>query len=225
MHISRRRRQPGGGRRRGCAREERNAKLSISATQVLFRRPTRSPAKSPSVAVNVVVVRELNTPAGIEPVEWILATTEPIDTQRQILRVIDIYRARWRIEEYFKALKSGCAFEKRQLESWDTLRNALGLFVPIAWQLLYLRTLANETENAPARTVLTEVQEEVLRRASKRPLPRKLTTRDALLAVARLGGHLRSNGDPGWMVLGRGFQDLSMMVAGYTLAFAKSDQS
>jgi hypothetical protein len=99
------------------------------------------------------------------------------------------------------------------------------VFVPIAWQLLHLRTQAREVEEAPARIVLTEVQEEVLRRASKKPLPRKLTTRDALLAVARLGGHLRSNGDPGWMVLGRGFQDLSLMVAGYKLALIRSDQS
>jgi hypothetical protein len=120
VHLSRRRRQPGGGRKRGCAREERNATLSISVAQVAFQRPRDSPADSASVTVNVVIAREHNPPAGVEPVEWILATTEPIDTKAQALKVIDLYRARWRIEEYFKALKTGCAFEKRQLESWHT---------------------------------------------------------------------------------------------------------
>lgn len=43
-----------------------------------------------------------------------------------------------------------------------------------------------------------------------------------LLAVARLGGHLRSNGDPGWLVLGRGYQDLLMMTAGYRLALEQT---
>jgi len=36
----------------------------------------------------------------------------------------------------------------------------------------------------------------------------------------RLGGHLRSNGAPGGLVLGRGYQDLMMMVAGFKLAIA-----
>ncbi|MBN2405161.1 MAG: hypothetical protein JXE06_06225 [Coriobacteriia bacterium] len=37
-------------------------------------------------------------------------------------------------------------------------------------------------------------------------------------AVAALGGHLRSNGEPEWLVLERGLQDLLMLVAGYQLA-------
>jgi hypothetical protein len=41
-------------------------------------------------------------------------TTEPIDTPEQILAVVDGYRHRWKIEELFKALKTGCAYEKRQ---------------------------------------------------------------------------------------------------------------
>ena len=34
------------------------------------------------------------------------------------------------------------------------------------------------------------------------------TVSKAILAVARLGGHLRSNGHPSWQVLGRGWQRL-----------------
>jgi hypothetical protein len=84
-----------------------------------------------------------------------------------------------------------------------------------------LRTVARQEGTAPARAVLTPIQETVLRRASKTKLPRKLTTQNAMLAVAALGGHLRSNGEPGWLVLGRGLQDLLMLVAGYQLATEK----
>ena len=42
----------------------------------------------------------------MEPVDWLLLTSEPIDTDEQILEVVDIYRARWLIEEYFSALKT-----------------------------------------------------------------------------------------------------------------------
>jgi hypothetical protein len=50
---------------------------------------------------------------------------------------------------------------------------------------------------------------------AKKPLPRKPTARDALLAVATLGGHLKSNGDPGWLVLGRGLHDLLLLEMGW----------
>jgi len=221
VHLSRRGRTPAFRRRRQRPRPEREALLDISATSLTFKRPQYCTEKATSLSVNVVCARERNAPKEEEPVEWILITTEPIKTRAQILKVIDIYRARWVVEEFFKALKTGCAFEKRQLESWHTLRNALGMFVPIAWQLLHLRTVARQDGDAPARTVLTPIQETVLRRASKTKLPRKLTTRNAMLAVAGLGGHLQSNGEPGWLVLGRGFQDLLMLVAGYQLAVEK----
>jgi len=81
----------------------------------------------PSLCVNVVYVWEVNAPPGEDPVEWRLITSEPIDTLAQVLRVVDIYRTRWLIEEFFKALKTGCAYEKRQLESLQTLLVALAL--------------------------------------------------------------------------------------------------
>lgn len=218
VHLSRRGRTPAFQRRRQRPRPEREAVLEISATPLTFKRPQYSTGQPPGISANLVRARERSAPEGQEPVEWILITTEPIRTRAQILKVIDIYRARWVIEEFFKALKTGCAFEKRQLESWHTLRNALGIFVPIAWQLLNLRTMARDESSAPSRTVLTPLQETVLRRAVKKKLPRRLTAKAALLAVAGLGGHLRSNGAPGWIVLGRGFQDLLILVAGYRLA-------
>jgi transposase-like protein/DDE family transposase len=222
VHLSRRERQPGGARRkRAVARDQRVARLAISAAAVTFQRPRSCTDGAPTLAVNIVSVGEIDPPTDGEAVEWLLITTEPIESEKDILKVVDCYRGRWRIEELFKALKTGCAFEKRQLESRHTLLNALALFVPIAWNLLRLRTAARSDESIPASVVLDPDQIVVLRKASKDTLPMRLTARDAMLAIARLGGHLRSNGDPGWAVLGRGYQDLLMMVAGYRLATRK----
>ncbi|SRR5882672_3759473 len=219
--LSRRDRQPGGGqRKRTAAREQRMATLAISAGAVKFRR-TQYYADAPATLdVNIVSVREVDAPIDAEPMEWLLITSEPIDREDQVLKIVDCYRGRWRIEELFKALKTGCAFEKRQLESRQTLLNALALFVPIAWALLRLRTTARRNDVA-ATAVLTPEQITVLRKAAEVPLPVQPSARDALLAVARLGGHLHSNGDPGWQVLGRGYQDLLMLVAGYRLAIGQ----
>jgi hypothetical protein len=221
VNVSRRRKQVGPiKRRRGRPRDERIATLAIKATSAVFRAPSYIRNDPAQLRVNIVSAVELDPPAEAEPIEWLLITTEPIDTDEQILKVIDIYRGRWVIEEFFKALKTGCAFEHRQLESKHTILNALGMLLPIAWRLLHLRTLSRTANTQPARQVLTELELQVLRHASKSPLPAEPTVMDVLLAIARLGGHLRSNGAPGWLVLGRGYQDLMMMVAGFKLAIA-----
>lgn len=172
--------------------------------------------------LNVVVVKEVGAPAGQPVVEWVLWTTLPVVTATEALRVVDIYRARWIIEEYFRALKSGCAYESLQLESRHGLLNALAVFAPVAWLMLHLRATARFAGNEPADQVLSQTQLFCLRLAYRqlqnKELPPKLTARDAMLAVARLGGHLTQNGEPGWIVLGRGLHDVLMFELGYRAA-------
>jgi hypothetical protein len=165
----------------------------------------------------------MDPPAGETPVEWILLTNLPLETAADVEFAVDCYRARWLIEEFFKALKTGCQYEKRQLESSHSLLNALAVLAPVAWRLLLLRYLSRHVPDAPAQTALTPTQIDLLRAVSKKPLPRHATVRDALLAVAKLGGHLTSNGDPGWIVLGRGFHDLLIMELAWRAA--RCDQS
>jgi hypothetical protein len=212
--------------KRHAARNERGATLAISSTRARLCRPKNDSPKSlpPTLEIHVVHVREPNPPADAEPVEWILLTTEPVDSDEHVTRVVDFYRARWTVEEYFKALKTGCALQKRQLESWDTLQVAFAIFIPIAWQLLRLRFLSRAAPEAPASTALTPTQLDVLRQHPATKLPANPTIQDALRAIAKLGGHLRSNGPPGWLILGRGYETLSALVVGYRLALSRCDQ-
>ena len=197
------------------------ATLHYAAQRLTLQRPHGRPyGQRPSeLAVHVVAVTERGTPPGEEPVQWGLLTTEPIDTADQVLQIVDWYRTRWMIEEFFKALKTGCAYEKRQLESLATLLVALALLAPIAWQLLLLRHLARRAPDGPAPAVLSPRQLQVLRAAPGNvQLAERPTLRDALLAIAHLGGHLKQNGDPGWAVLGRGLQKLYWMETGWIAA-------
>ena len=212
--------RPQQARRKHPARAGRAATLRFAARPLSVQRPHEWPRTlPPSLSVNVVYVWEVNAPPGEDPVEWRLITSEPIDTLAQVLRVVDIYRTRWLIEEFFKALKTGCAYEKRQLESLQTLLVALALLAPVAWQLLLLRHLVQTAPESPATAVFTARQLDVLRASSTRtPLGPRLTIAEALLALARLGGHLRQNGSPGWLVLGRGLQKLALMESGWIAA-------
>ena len=199
-------------------RNARLASLNIAAITALLKRPANQSKKLPETCeVNLVRVWEPAPPKGETPVEWILITTEAIDTEAEVLEVVDAYRARWRIEEFFKALKSGCAYETRQLESFDALVNALAISLPIAWRLLRLRSLADDEPDAPADGFV-DADEIAVLRAKIRKFPRRPTRRDALLAIAHLGGHLRRNGRPGWQTLRKGLDDLLMLVEGFRLA-------
>jgi transposase-like protein/DDE family transposase len=208
------------------ARKARIAKLSFSAVRVTLRNAkTESSQQAPDLLpLNVVYVREVDTPTGEQPVEWTLHTTEPIETPEQIAAIVDAYRTRWVIEEFFKALKTGCAIEKRQLETPHALMNALAVFVPIAWQLLRLRTLARDEASRPASDLLSPLRLRLLQAHRNARLSPSATVRDALLAIARIGGHIKNNGEPGWQVIGRGFEKLLLLELGALLAL-KCDQS
>jgi IS4 transposase len=206
-------------------RESRIAKLTFSATALDFKCPEeRRNLDSPSIRVNVVRVREVDPPDGIPPVEWNLVTTEPVESPEQIAQIIDYYRARWQIEEYFKSLKTGCSFQKLQLESLTTLLNALALYMPVAWRLLLLRSMAHSSPSLPADVILTETQLRILQR--KVTLEENPTIEKAMWAVAAMGGHIKNNGHPGWQVLGRGYQKLLLLEEGWLAAAAeRCDQS
>jgi hypothetical protein len=214
--------KPSKTNRRHPPREARAATLAVRACTVVLPRPTKASPDLPAMlSLHLVHVVEEHAPADVAPVEWLLMTTLSITDRTAIEAIIDGYRARWVIEEYFKALKSGCAYEKRQLESRAALLNALGLLAPLAWRLLALRTAAT-AETVPATAVLEDDEVHVLRLISRDiklgPTP---TAADALTALARLGGHFPQNGRPGWKVLWTGFQKLLDRAEGYRLARAE----
>lgn len=224
VHVSRRgnRRRPPASLRKHPPRDTRLVQLAISATRLDVIATQFAGHDVPAaLPLHCVCVREIEPPEGVEPIEWRLWTTLPIDTPDQILSVVDIYRARWVIEEFFKALKTGCSLEKRQQESSDSLLNILALLAPVAWRLLLLRHTARHHPDSPASTVLTGTQLAVLAALRGSCWPATPTARDALFGVAALGGHIKNNGDPGWLVLGRGFEDLLRLELGWSLARTK----
>jgi Transposase DNA-binding/Transposase DDE domain len=207
-------------------RSSRSARVAVAGCTVSVRQTQGAHARETELTVNVVRVWEPSPPAGEPAVSWILYTTEPIQASEELLAVVDYYRSRWIIEEFFKALKTGCSIEKRQLESYHALSIALAMFIPIAWRLLLARSISRAAPDSPATTIVTPVQLELLRHRhglAKQPQ----TAVEAVYAIAKLGGHLKRNGPPGWLTLGRGFEALLLMEAGWRAATgqARSDQS
>jgi hypothetical protein len=202
-------------------RKQRRVELAIRSSRITLRRPNYLGDEYPEwLPVNIVDIEEISPPDGADPVKWTLVTGLPIDTVMDVERIVDIYRTRWIIEELFKALKTGCGLGKRMLESFETMTNAIAMALPVAWHLLRLRYLAHTAPDAPATEVLTPSQIQILQQQSRLPA-RTPSAKDALFAVASLGGYAPNKGRrPGWQVLGRGFATLLRLEEGWLAAIA-----
>jgi hypothetical protein len=208
-------------RGRHPARDERNATLQIRWGAITLARRQYSESRLPTLSLWAVHVSEPDPPPGDVPIEWMLVTSDAVQTVDDATAIVDHYRARWLIEDYFKALKTGCAFEKRQLTTFNGLVRALAMFIPMAWHLLVLRHLGRADSPLPVTRCLDREQLLLLRKLLVRRryrLPPRPAVRDVMLGIAALGGHIANNGPPGWVVLGRGLTRLLDAEVGWQLA-------
>lgn len=206
-------------------RRRRKALLTIRVCEVTLARPTGvAPMGQPEMQLWVVEAIEESPPKGEPAVHWRLLTTLPTEDAASALRVVDIYRKRWLIEEFFKSLKTGCALTKRQARSRGTLLTILGMMLPLAWRLLTLRTLERAAPKTPASALFDSIELKALRKlARKSRLPKNPTLGQVMTAIAKVGGHQKRNGPPGWITLGRGLERLLDYADGWKAALEDTD--
>jgi hypothetical protein len=70
-------------------------------------------------------VLEKNPPEGESPIEWMLLTNQSVSTLEEACERVHWYSLRWRIEMYFKVLKSGFRVEACRLGTADRLTRYL----------------------------------------------------------------------------------------------------
>lgn len=198
----------------------REAQLEVRVGRIKIPRPkhvspwVRSLDQSP-IAMNVIEVVEVNAPKGVEPIRWVLFTSLPVETFDDVWTVIRYYEMRWLVEEYHKAIKTGCATESRQLKTTGRLEAFVGLTGVVAIRLLQLKSLARTNPEVPAQRVIPRVWLQMLKLARKK-LTRvhDLTVGQFYREVAKLGGFLgrKGDGDPGWITIWRGWEKLNTYV-------------
>ena len=92
-------------------RPGRKAKVSGGFGRVEIARPANGvldATLAASVSLSIIDVREINPPAGETPVRWLLATTHRVENVEDARRMVQWYRRRWLIEQFFRTLKSQC---------------------------------------------------------------------------------------------------------------------
>jgi hypothetical protein len=201
-------------------RAERRATVHVAWAPVSVQPPhvRRGEYVKRPLPLWVVIVRELDAPAGVEPLEWILLTNVPVTNLQEAWQRVSWYECRWVIEEFHKGQKTGCAIEELQFTTSQALEPMIALLSVVAVALLNLREASRreDAKERPATEVVDASYVAVLsawRYQSKRM---DWSVHDFFYALARLGGHQNRKRDhrPGWLVLWRGWMALQHMVDG-----------
>ena len=170
----------------------------------------------------VVQVIEVNPPAGEKAIEWTLLTNEPVRGFEDAWRVVGWYERRWIIEEFHKAKKTGCRIEDMQFTRLERLEPAIALLSVVAVTLLNLRDASRrpDAKTRRATSIMAADYVKVLSTWRYRRAKEDITVYEFFYALARLGGHQnrKSDGQPGWLVLWRGWTKLQAMLDGYDVA-------
>lgn len=208
-------------------RTARTTTVRVAFTAVSLAAPGKAHgqyARTP-LAVWAVRVWEPNTPAGEEPLEWILLSNVPVEQDAQAHERVDWYERRPLIEELHKGMKTGCRIESMHFGKVERLEPAIAVLSAVTTTLLRLRDAARAPDAATrlATEVLDADYVDVLVRHYGRRLDAAPTVLQFYMHVARLGGHQnrKCDGFPGWLTLWRGWTRLQAMVDGYHAARLK----
>lgn len=148
--------------------------------------------------------------------EWLLITNLPVNDEEDALRTVKMYRRRWLIEEYHKAVKTGFRIEDNQLKQASRILALFGLIGVIATQLLAIR---ERCRLSPETLVEDKVPKPLITLIERHLMVKLKTVRDFWRALARMGGFIgrKSDGEPGWQTIWKGYKRLQDMIAGALL--------
>jgi hypothetical protein len=212
-------------------RRARVAKLALRFGKVELARPnnTRDRGLPRSVRVTLVEVIERDPPKGTEPVHWRLLTTHEVADAEAAWQIVDWYKRRWIIEQFWRLLKlQGLNLEDSQLETADRLQKLTAIATKAAVITLQLLQARDAPNSERASIAFGEDEMDVLGRlnaelqgatALQKNPHRRGSLRWAAWIIAKLGGWdgYPSSKPPGPITFKHGLEEFNAMVAGWTL--------
>ena len=209
---------PRQGRRRA-----RTARMSLRFAEMTFKPPAAKKHLSP-IRMWTVWTKEIDAPADVEPLEWMLMTTVAVTDLEAALERVQWYARSWGIEVFHRILKSGCRIEDRQLGTADRLQACLAIDMVVAWRIHHLTCLGRTTPDVPCTVVFDQDQWKalVVFKTRKPPPDKPPTLAEMNRIVAQLGGFLgrKADGKPGTETLWRGLQRMDDIAATFSSTLA-----
>lgn len=181
-------------------RRARTAHLTLRFDSMVLCRPKNSIERGlpDTIPVRVIQVVELNPPNNAETVDWILLTTHDVSTLEQAWRIVEWYRRRWIIEQFFRTMKQqGLRIEDSQLTTADRLCKMVAIAASAAVVIMQLVQARDGHDTQPASLAFDhheikliallnqQMQGKTARRKNPHP-PNSLAW--AAWVIAKLGG-------------------------------------
>jgi len=196
--------------------KNRQVKQELRSTELIIQATTRmgTRGKLHPVKMTVVHAKEIECPDVKKPVEWFFVTTLDAKNFEDTVKIIKMYLARWEIELYFKAMKSGCNVEEIQLEEASRFYSCLALYMVIAWRILFIMRIGRVQPDISCTAVLSDMEWQIAYKVINNECPsHPPTVSEAVKMIAQIGGYLarKSDGPPGMKNIWRGLAKIKNM--------------
>lgn len=212
-------------------RKGRKAVMCLRFSKVRLRPPNRlGKAQAEAIELWAVYAKELpsSVPEGEKPIEWLLLTNRPIETEAEAASLLADYALRWNVEQVFRLAKQqGLDIEHSDLERGDSLIKLFLLSLLACCQVAGLHQASKMEKPAPLKKMFTEAEKACLSALSrkyegktekqKNPYPED-TMQWAYWVLGRLGGWKPHEKRAGVIALHRGWIKFQRIFEGWSLA-------
>ena len=210
-------------------RKARTTELAIRFSRVVLRKPLHGAAADlpATIALTMVDVRETSTPQDGKPIHWRLLTTHAVTNPGEARRIVDLYRMRWTIEEFFHTLKTaGFNIEAADIGDPQVMVKFVAAATVAAVTVMQLVKARDGTTDQDLADAFDPTDQPILEALStqlegktarqKNPHPRG-SLAFAGWVIGRLGGWTGYYGKPGPRVMREGLDDFQRIKYGTTL--------
>ncbi len=194
------------------------ATLQIKVKPATLHPPHAKAGQYPDVNVHLLSAVEMNPPDDREQIRWTFVTNLPIRGKSQAIQALEWYKQRWKIELYFKIIKSGFGAENSKLRTAERITRLLAIFCILAWRVHWITFLQREDEKISPHLAFDTVELKIISSYFQKSKYQSL--QEVIRDLARLGGYLARQGDapPGNTVVWRGLGRLQDLRRGFELS-------
>lgn len=210
-------------------RKARTTEFAVRFSSVALRKPLHGAARhlAKTVTLTLVDVRETSQPEQGDPIHWRLLTTHAVTNLGEARRIVDLYRLRWKIEEFFHTLKTA-AFDIEQADIGNprAMINFVAAATIAAVTVMQLVQARDGTTDQRLTDAFDPADHAILEALSaklegKTALQKNHHPKGSLAfaawVIARLGGWTGYYGKPGPLVMRRGLDDFQRIKYGVKL--------
>jgi hypothetical protein len=196
--------------------------LKIKYKEIMIQPPEGKRKRYEDIRTTVITATEIETrKKGRELINWKLITNLSVNSIEDAIEKLQWYALRWKIEVYFKVIKSGCKAEESKLRTADRVAKIISIYSLLSWRIFWLTMINRESSNLPPEIGFTSNEILILDKLvpDNQKIKKKKNLKIYLTKLAQLGGYLARNCDPppGNKVIWKGLSKLNDIHLGVSL--------